>query len=85
MDKRENDGSYAALTTVRFPPIADIKRTAQFREMEARCKSCGRLMAEDNYFSECWRCSLGTTHPLAPFGWLALFVVVLALALWLSN
>jgi hypothetical protein len=42
-------------------------------------------MAEDNYFSECWRCCLGTTHPLMPFVWFMLFVAVPALALWLLH
>ena len=40
-------------------------------------------MAEDNYFSECWRRSLGNTRPLAPIVWFGLFAAELALALWL--
>jgi hypothetical protein len=37
-------------------------------------------MAEDNFYSEYWRCSLGNTRPLAPLVWFlgfaALFAVV---------
>ena len=38
-------------------------------------------MREDNFFSECWRCSLGNTHPAAPFIWLGLFIIALAAGL----
>jgi hypothetical protein len=42
-------------------------------------------MAEENFHSECWRCSLGNTHPLAPFVWFGLFAALLAPAMWLRG
>jgi len=40
-------------------------------------------MAEDNFYSECWRCSISSVHPLAPFAWFGGFAAVLGFALWL--
>lgn len=40
-------------------------------------------MREDNFFSECRRYSIADVHPFAPFVWFALFMAVVALALWL--
>ncbi|HEX3423970.1 MAG TPA: hypothetical protein VHS33_11305 [Sphingomicrobium sp.] len=50
--------------------------------MDARCESCGRQLSDGSYFSECWRCSLGATHPAAPFVWFCLFILALAAAWW---
>lgn len=48
--------------------------------MNTQCETCGRQLPDDSFSAQCWRCSLGTTHPLAPFVWFALFVVALAIA-----
>ena len=37
-------------------------------------------MAEDNFNSECWRCSLGNTHRAAPLIWLGLFLIIFVAA-----
>jgi len=47
--------------------------------MNTQCETCGRQLPDDSFSSECWRCSLGATHPVAPFVWFALFVVALAI------
>jgi len=47
-----------------------------------RCKSCGRLIADDNFFSECWRCAFGMRHRLAPYVWFALVAAVLAVLIY---
>ena len=61
------------------------RRSSRLKDdaVNARCKSCGRPMAEDNFYSECWRCSLSNTHRRAPLVWFALFAAALAFALWL--
>ena len=61
-----------------------LQKAAEHPEdVEERCKSCGRRMAADNFFSECWRCSFANVLPVAPFAWFGLFATLLALTLWL--
>jgi hypothetical protein len=67
---------------VGFPRIADADWLPHHYQMNYRCRSCGRPMVEDNFFSQCWRCSIADVHPLAPFVWFGLFAVVLFLILW---
>lgn len=52
--------------------------------MTPRGQSCGKPLSEDNFFSECWRCSIGATHPLAPVVWFILFAVVFGVG-WLLG
>jgi hypothetical protein len=42
-------------------------------------------MAEDNFHSECWRCSIANVRPLVPLAWFAAFAGILSLALWLRG
>jgi hypothetical protein len=42
-------------------------------------------MAEDNFFEECWRCSIANVHPLVPLIWFALFATILGLVLWFRT